>query len=168
MSYERKICYSLFYFCQRLEWFFVNNLISVILLQGTDITEAFECHHLNPVVEKMIEKYFIKDAKTPRNSPFTFKEDGFYRTLKRAVREELKKIPPSERRRTDAIIDGLFATVLLTSALSCWSKNYWIVMASYLVASVSLAWTTVAAHNYIHMKPSWRMYLFNFSLWSYR
>ncbi|CAH0702839.1 unnamed protein product [Spodoptera exigua] len=138
------------------------------LAKGTDITEAFECHHLNPVVEKVKDKYYVRDAKTPRNSPFTFEEDGFYKTLKRSVAEELKKIPESEKKRSTLIIDGLFATLLISSALSCWATNYWIVMVSYLVASLTLAWTTVAAHNYIHMKTNWRMYLFNLSLWSYR
>ncbi|CAH0605491.1 unnamed protein product [Chrysodeixis includens] len=143
-----------------VEWFELS--------KGTDITEAFESHHLNPVVEKMIEKYYIRDAKTPRNSPFTFKEDGFYKTLKRAVREELKKIPPSQSKRTTYIVDGLLATLLTSSVIACWSTNYWVVMVSYLIAALSLAWTTVASHNYIHMKTNWRMYLFNLSMWSYR
>uniref|UniRef100_A0A2H1VNC5 Cytochrome b5-related protein n=1 Tax=Spodoptera frugiperda TaxID=7108 RepID=A0A2H1VNC5_SPOFR len=138
------------------------------LSKGTDITEAFECHHLNPVVEKMIEKYYKRDAKTQRNSPFTFEEDGFYKTLKRAVREEIKKIPPSKQKRPDYIIDSLFATVLLSSAISCWSTDYWIVMGAYLTASLALAWTTVASHSYVHMKTNWRMYLFNLTLMSYR
>lgn len=138
------------------------------LSKGTDITEAFECHHFNPVVEKVKEKYYIRDAQTPRNSPFTFEEDGFYKTLKRSVIEELKKIPPTEKKWSNLIIDGLFSTCLISSALSCWATDYWVVMVSYLVASLALAWNTVAAHNYIHMRTNWRMYLFNFSLWSYR
>lgn len=116
----------------------------------------------------MIEKYYIRKSKTPRNSPFTFEEDGFYRSLKRDVRAVLKKIPKSERKHADHIIDGLFTTVLLSSALSCWANDYWLVMTSYLVASLALAWTTVASHSYIHMKTNWRMYLFNFTLMSYR
>lgn len=119
-------------------------------------------------VEKILAKHYVREAKTPRNSPFTFEEDGFYRTLKREVVEELKKIPKHVPKYADRIIDGLFSTFLITSALACWAKNYWIVMASYLIASLSLAWTVVAAHNYIHRKTNWRMYLFNFSLWSYR
>ncbi|PZC85570.1 hypothetical protein B5X24_HaOG216678 [Helicoverpa armigera] len=138
------------------------------LSKGTDITEAFETHHLNPVVEKMLEKYYVRDAKTPRNSPFTFEEDGFYRTLKRAVRKEIEKIPASERRKPNYIIDGLFATTLISSVISCWAANYWVVMISYLVASLSLAWTCIASHSYIHIRSNWRMYLFNLTLWSYR
>ncbi|KAJ8733394.1 hypothetical protein PYW08_001692 [Mythimna loreyi] len=138
------------------------------LSKGTDITEAFECHHLNPVVEKMIEKYYIRNAKSKRNSPFTFEEDGFYKTLKRDVREVMKTIPKSERKIADHIIDGLFTTVLISSAISCWASNDWVVMVSYLVASLALSLTTIASHSYIHMKTNWRMYLFNLILISYR
>lgn len=138
------------------------------LSKGTDITEAFECHHFNPTVETHLQKYYVRNAKTPRNSPFTFKEDGFYKTLKGAVREELKKIPPHVARYADFITDGLLATALLTSAIMCSSKNYWVVMISYFAASLSLAWLVIASHNYIHRKDNWRMYLFNFGLWSYR
>lgn len=119
-------------------------------------------------VWKMLEKYYVRDAKTPRNSPFTFKDDGFYRSLKRVVAEELKKIPPHIPSYSNMIIDGLFITLLISSALSCWSKDYWVVMASYLIASLTLAWVVVASHNYIHRRSNWRMYLFNMSLWSYR
>ncbi|VVD04212.1 unnamed protein product, partial [Leptidea sinapis] len=77
---------------------------------GTDVTEAFEAHHLNPNTVKVLEKFYKRDAKTPRNSPFTFKDD----------------------------------------------------------ASVTMAWVIVAAHNYIHKRTSWRMYIFNIGLWSYR
>ncbi|CAB3236902.1 unnamed protein product [Arctia plantaginis] len=75
------------------------------LTKGTDITEAFESHHLNPAAEKILTQYYIKDAKTPRNSPFTFKEDGFYKTLKKVVFEELKKIPKDGTKTTDRITD---------------------------------------------------------------
>ncbi|GBP72168.1 Cytochrome b5-related protein [Eumeta japonica] len=138
------------------------------LTQGTDITEAFETHHINASVEKVLEKYYVRDATLPRNSPFTFNDNGFYRTLKRAVREEIKKIPKDVTRRADLIIDGLLATLLITSALVCGSKDYRVVMGSYLLASLALAWVVIASHNYLHRKSNWRMYLFNLSLWSYR
>lgn len=136
--------------------------------QGTDITEAFEVHHLSESVETLLQKFYVREAKTPRNSPFTFKEDGFYKTLKRDVIAELKKLPKSYNRETDMITDGLLVTCFVTAALSCWFSSPWLVWASYLVSSVSLAWLTVASHNYIHRKTNWRMYCFNFSMWSYR
>ncbi|XP_050667625.1 cytochrome b5-related protein-like [Leptidea sinapis] len=138
------------------------------LTKGTDITEAFEVHHLNPSTVKVLEKFYKRDAKTPRNSPFTFKDDGFYRTLKNKVWEEIQKIPNKESIRTSFICDSLLFTCLVSSTITCWAKDYWIVMLSYIVASVSMAWVMVAAHNYIHKRTNWRMYLFNIGLWSYR
>ncbi|KAM3967180.1 cytochrome b5-related protein [Aphomia sociella] len=139
------------------------------LTKGTDITEAFEVHHLNPSTYKILEKYYVKPATTPRNSPFTFKKDDFYYSLKNEVVEILKKIPKGVgTRKTNLIIDGLLTTLLITSALSCYTNNVWITIGSYLVASISMAWSIVAAHNYIHRKTNWRMYIFNVGLWSYR
>ncbi|XP_045446994.1 cytochrome b5-related protein-like [Melitaea cinxia] len=138
------------------------------LTKGTDITEAFESHHIKKIAEDMLQQFYVRDAKTPRNSPFTFKEDGFFRTLKRAVREELKKVPKDVSKNTDMITDGLLVTFLLSSAMSCWATNYWVIWMSYIVASVTLGWVVVASHNYIHRRSNWRMYIFNLSLWSYR
>ncbi|XP_052740595.1 cytochrome b5-related protein [Bicyclus anynana] len=138
------------------------------LTKGTDITEAFESHHIRPIAEKMLPQFYVRDAKTPRNSPFTFKEDGFYRTLKTLVNEEIKKVPKDKLKNTDMVTDGLFVTLVVASTLSCWTTNYWLAVGSFIVASVSLAWLTVAAHNYIHRRTNWRMYYFNLSLWSFR
>ncbi|XP_059052809.1 cytochrome b5-related protein-like [Achroia grisella] len=138
------------------------------LTKGTDITEAFEVHHLNPSIYKILEKYYVKPAATPRNSPFTFKKDDFYDSLKKDVVEELKKIPKGVGTRTDQIIDGLLFTLLVTSVLACYSSNYWVATVSYFIASLSMAWAMVASHNYIHRKSNWRMYVFNIGLWSYR
>ncbi|CAK1546131.1 unnamed protein product [Leptosia nina] len=138
------------------------------LSKGLDVTEAFEAHHLNPSTEKMLAKFYVRDAKTPRNSPFTFKEDGFYRSLKKRVWEDLKTIPKTENQRSDRVIDGLLATCLAASTIACWTESYWLGMLAYLSASLSLAWILVAAHNYIHKATNFRMYYFNLALWSYR
>lgn len=66
-------------------WFFIP--------QGTDITEAFEVHHINHAkVENILQEYRVRDAKLPRNFKFTFKDTGFYRTVRRRVAEKLKTI----------------------------------------------------------------------------
>ncbi|CAK1546130.1 unnamed protein product [Leptosia nina] len=138
------------------------------LTKGTDITEAFESHHLKPSTEKLLDKFYIKDAVTPRNSPFTFKEDGFYRTLKRLVYEELKRIPKDANKTSDRITDGLFIVLLCCSSLASWVTVYWLSVLWCVVAAVSLALLTVTCHNFIHRRTNWRMFLFNMSMWSYR
>lgn len=139
-----------------------------MLTQGTDITEAFECHHLSPSTEKLLNKFYVRDAKVPRNSPFTFKEDGFYRTLKREVYDELRKIPKNASKIADHITDVLFVSLLISSAVACLFHNSWMANFWYLIAAVCLTLLTVACHNYIHRKNNWRMYLFNLSMTSYR
>lgn len=61
--------------------------------QGTDITEAFEVHHLNYAkAEGLLQDYRVRDASLPRNFKLTFDETGFYRTLRHRVAEALKTI----------------------------------------------------------------------------
>lgn len=61
--------------------------------QGTDITEAFEVHHLNyDKVQRILKEFWVRDAKHPRNFKLTFKESGFYSTLRRRVFEQLETI----------------------------------------------------------------------------
>lgn len=65
------------------------------MFQGTDITELFEAHHISTSVNKVLEKYKVRDAKQPRNYKFTFHETGFYRTLKRKVSAKLQTVDRS-------------------------------------------------------------------------
>ncbi|XP_063533222.1 cytochrome b5-related protein-like [Cydia strobilella] len=138
------------------------------LTKGTDITEAYECHHFSKSVDTILTKYYVRDAKTPRNSPFTFDDNGFFRSLKRAVAKELPKIPKNVTKQSDRIIDGLFAAYLLLAAFSCYTKVSILANLSWMLASLMLAWTVVASHNYIHRRSNWRMHLFSMSMWSYR
>ena len=55
------------------------------MTQGTDITEPFESSHFGLKHEQLLEKFFVKKIETPRNSPYTFRENGFFKTLKRKV-----------------------------------------------------------------------------------
>lgn len=65
----------------------------IALTKGTDITEAFEVHHIYPEEpERRLKKYEIRRATEPRNFKFTFNDDGFYRTFKRKVGEKLRTV----------------------------------------------------------------------------
>ncbi|GJQ73722.1 hypothetical protein Trydic_g14056 [Trypoxylus dichotomus] len=134
------------------------------MTKGTDITEAFEVHHIKGVAETLLPKYLVKKAQTPRISPYTFEENGFYRTLKQNVREELKRIPKRAIIISALYIDALLLGTFAFSILSCRTWNYWYT----LIAGYFLASLTVAAHNYFHQKDNFRMYYFNFSLMSFK
>lgn len=77
--------------------------------QGTDITEAFEVHHLNyGRAESLLQDYRVRDAKLPRNFKFTFKETGFYRTLRRRVAEKVKTISHKRAQFMSKVYCGYF------------------------------------------------------------
>lgn len=70
-------------------------ILSMFSIQGTDITEFFEAHHISPSTATYLETFKVRDAKEPRNYKFTFSDTGFYRTLKRKVHQKLKTIDRS-------------------------------------------------------------------------
>lgn len=147
---------------------FVLKFFSVFVFQGTDITEAFETHHLNGIAETILPEYYIKNAQSPRNSPFTFEEHGFYRTLKAKVALKVKELPKGIRKKSDMVTDSLLVAVLIISSLCCrtWN-NLLLQVALVLINGFLLSALTTCAHNYFHRKDSWRMYLFNVGGLSY-
>nr|CAI5858614.1 unnamed protein product [Callosobruchus analis] len=130
------------------------------LTKGTDITEAFEVHHISEQPEALLKKYYIRDAKTKRNAPFTFDNNGFYRTLKAEVRKHLKTIPKQPINTTNFLMDAMVALLFLFSTMSVYFWSFGI----GILAGMFLAWVTIAAHNYTHQKDNFRMYYFQFSL----
>jgi hypothetical protein len=143
---------------------FCTAIFSTKLLQGTDITEAFETHHISSLPENLLMKFYVRKARTKRHSPFTFDEFGFYRTLKRRVRERYDSLPKLEAERSKRTIEGLAAGMFLFSAAaSIFSGWNWPKVVCCLLGGLFMTWTTICAHNFIHQKDNWRMYLFNFN-----
>ncbi|XP_056633075.1 cytochrome b5-related protein-like [Diorhabda carinulata] len=130
------------------------------LTKGTDLTEAFEVHHLTELPEQILKKYFVKNAKTKRNSPFTFNENGFYRTLKKEIRPVLKNVPKQSMKNTNFICDAMVFLLFLFAILATLDWNYWLGN----LAGIILGMLTIATHNYTHMKDNFRMYYFQFSM----
>ncbi|GAB0086964.1 Cytochrome b5-related protein [Sergentomyia squamirostris] len=135
------------------------------MTKGTDITEAFEAHHISEIPEKLLEKFKIRDAKEPRNFTLTFKDDGFYRTLKRRVREKLKNIDTA----TPAKLSNLYTDTLLI--LTYVTAVAALVTQSYIVGALAgtiLTLAAVSSHNYFHRRNNWRMYIFNLCFMNYK
>lgn len=132
--------------------------------QGTDITEAFEVHHLSKAPEEMLSKFRVRSTKTKRNSPFTFKEDGFYRTLKRNIREVWKTLPEQPVKTSAVFTDSMCLAMFLFGILAVTYENYFLAV----LAGNLLALTTIASHNYIHKKDNFRMYYFSLCGLDYR
>ncbi|KAJ8937274.1 hypothetical protein NQ318_005672 [Aromia moschata] len=136
----------------------------ITLSKGLDITEAFEVHHLTSLPEEMLKKYYVKKADRKRNGPFTFKEDGFYRTLKREIQKTLKTVPKQSSKMSNFLIDALVFFLFLFSTLAVRYHSYGL----GLLSGLFLGMVTIASHNYIHRKDNWRMYLWQFSLMQVR
>ncbi|KAK5641851.1 hypothetical protein RI129_010398 [Pyrocoelia pectoralis] len=134
------------------------------LTKGTDVTELFETHHLSDKPEKVLPKYFVRQSTTPRNSPFTFKDGDFYKTLKRNVMEVYPNLPKWPIRRSKLIADCLLVLYLTLTFVATVSWNFKL----GLVAGLVLYLTAVASHNFFHQKDNFRMYYFDFSLLSSR
>ncbi|XP_055691864.1 cytochrome b5-related protein-like [Lutzomyia longipalpis] len=135
------------------------------LTKGTDITEAFEAHHISEGPERLLEKFKIRDAKEPRNYNLTFKEDGFFRTFKRRVREKLKTVDMvTPARLSNLYTDVLFIMTYVMAVAALVTKNY---IVGFL-AALTLTWCVICAHNYFHRRNNWRMYIFNLSFMSFK
>uniref|UniRef100_A0A182WA50 Cytochrome b5-related protein n=1 Tax=Anopheles minimus TaxID=112268 RepID=A0A182WA50_9DIPT len=134
------------------------------LTKGTDITEAFETHHISRRAEQMLPKFFVRQATQPRNVRLTFHEHGFYRTLKRRIREQLGRVDTTPKEHSRRILDALIGAVLVTAYLAVRFGSFTI----GLVCAICVNATIIAAHNFLHQRDNWRMYVFNIAFLSYR
>nr|ARD71179.1 desaturase [Spodoptera exigua] len=135
----------------------------ISVTKGTDITEAFETHHLKGIAESLLPNYYVRKAIKPRNQPFTFKEDGFYKTLKLKVMDQMALIPKDVRKKSDFITDSLLLALIILAPLSCWGWTQSFVIGASLTFSTGFVLSSLVtcAHNYFHRGDNWRMYIFN-------
>lgn len=137
----------------------------ITLTEGIDITEQFETHHLSDHAEKLLTKFYVREASQPRNYKITFEENGFYKTLKRRVASKITShINKSSVASSRFYCDLMLASTILAFILVSRDYNY----VTMLTAACCLVMLTVIAHNFIHQRDNWRMYLINFSMQNYR
>lgn len=133
------------------------------LTKGVDITEQFETHHIGDKAEQLLPKFYVRDAKLPRNYNFTYNPDGFYRTLKRKVAAQLPSVDRSPEKTSKMISDLLLCLVFTGSVLATKDENIYLA----LLAGMFLNFLSITAHNFFHQKDNWRMLCFNLSLLNY-
>ncbi|KXS16938.1 hypothetical protein M427DRAFT_54965 [Gonapodya prolifera JEL478] len=152
------------------------------MTEGSDITEAFEAHHPNIayIREKILPKYYVRDADWPRESPLTFTTGGFYDKLRDRVRVTLKRLGPGPRRWTNFYADA--SALLFEGALGALAFVGPNVFGPGNPLDLGLGWTVglsigtgliggalvVMGHNFLHMKDNKRMYYTNIAGSSYR
>ncbi|CAG7727030.1 unnamed protein product [Allacma fusca] len=134
------------------------------MTRGTDITEAFESSHVINVkhVEQILAKYYVGMAKSPRISPYTFKQEGFYKTLKRKIEPILQEVGTGPDVTVRAITDGLVLTSITLAVLGVtWQSVILLALSGFILTSA-----TIASHNFFHLKHNWRTYYWDLSLLS--
>lgn len=136
----------------------------LVLTQGVDVTEQFESHHITGAAEKILPKYFVRNASHPRNYKITFDESGFYRTLKRRVANKIEFLDHSQSGISSFYCDFMFTSLMLLAVVSARDDNLFM----GFLASIALLWLSEISHNFIHKKDNWRMYLMNLSCVSFR
>jgi len=113
----------------------------------------------------MLSKFYVRQADTPRKSPFTFNPDGFYNVLKSRVVEKLSYVnQDSASIKSTLVVDTYFLVVLALCVGVAQTQNYFLA----LLAGSVMALGTVASHNFTHLKDNWRMYYMNLCLLSIR
>ncbi|OXA51195.1 Cytochrome b5-related protein [Folsomia candida] len=134
------------------------------LTQGTDITEAFETSHIVNVdlVEKNLAKFYVQDATKPRISPYTFKENGFFKTLKKKIAPIMTTVGTGPTNQVILMQDGMVAMFLGCMLLGTWLDSTVLKIISGFFLAVQL----IGAHNFFHLKDNWRKYYFDLGLLS--
>lgn len=130
--------------------------------KGTDITEAFETHHIKASVRSYLKQYYVQPATGMRFSPYTFHEDGFYRTLMRRAEPILATIHTGPTLRSKIWIDILMITTMATAILTATTSSY----ALGFLAGFLMNFTVMGAHNFLHLRDNLHMYYFDFSFMS--
>ncbi|XP_055547327.1 cytochrome b5-related protein-like [Wyeomyia smithii] len=134
------------------------------MTKGTDITEAFETHHISNVAEMFLPTYKVRMAKEPRNIRLTFDEKGFYRTLKGRVAERLDGLDLHRKRHSEIIQDSLVAVSFFLAFLAVNLNS--ILLA--IVCGFAICWVMNCAHNFFHRRDNWRILVYNMVFLSYR
>lgn len=139
------------------------------LTKGTDVTEAFEAHHIRyEIASKVLQKFFVREAKSPRNYRFTYDEEGFYKTLRGKVEAKLPTLDRSDLWKSKIILDFsvfffFFASIFSVRVEEIWMRNFLIFVAAFFAACLQ-----GISHNFIHQRNNFRMYASNFLLIGWR
>ncbi|XP_071551820.1 cytochrome b5-related protein-like [Panulirus ornatus] len=134
----------------------------LLATRGTDITEVFESSHLTTLPHTLLPKYFVRNAHTPRNSPYTFHQDGFFKTFRRKVGPVLRRVGRGPTWGMVLIQDTL-AVVFASSMLAAAVSDF---VSLAVVAGIFLSLTGNCSHNFVHQRDSWRMYYFDLTFLS--
>jgi hypothetical protein len=140
----------------------------ITMTQGNDITELFESYHPNiDKPKQLLQKYFIRKIKEPRNSDaFTFDSNDFYFTFRRRAWDILKIHGTGPTSQMLLIHDSLLLTFLLFLTLTMnpslssptFSGSSWSWLPLSIITGFILQCLGTCCHNFYHQKNNWRMF----------
>jgi len=139
----------------------------ITLTKGTDITEAFETSHVFGVSDKILAKYWVREAQAPRKSRFTFTENGFFKTVQRRAAPILKEMGTGPTLLSTLTMDFLGITFLVLLG----GLAYYPCLSLAVLAGIFLGMTSICAHNWFHLGDrvaGLRRFYFDLSLASSR
>lgn len=116
----------------------------------------------------MLKKYYVKDAQLPRNYKLTYKDNDFYRTLKRRVAAKMNTLDHTPIEKSKMYFNLVLMALIIFTILTASCKNWYSNITCGLFAALHLAWLLTMTHNYIHQSNNWRMYLSNLTLMGWR
>jgi hypothetical protein len=136
--------------------------------RGQDCTAAFEVHHLNMVkVQTTLKQFYVRDVDSKylgATQPYSWSDDGFYRTLRKEAWEVLKN--HGGNRATNFMIFLNFVVLVLFFAAFTITYE----TGSYLYAFLT-AYTIYllmgVGHNFFHQQNSWWRYCFDFTVFTH-
>ncbi|KAI9014324.1 hypothetical protein DFJ74DRAFT_682127 [Hyaloraphidium curvatum] len=125
------------------------------ITKGTDVTELFESHHLDiERVRAILNKYRVRDADFPRESPLTFNPDGFYSVLRARALAKVKEVGPRPKLLSKLVADGTAGLYLFLILRAAYKRSVGLAVAAGAAAG---ALSTIA-HNFGHQAENWRRY----------
>ncbi|XP_037068391.1 cytochrome b5-related protein-like [Pollicipes pollicipes] len=112
--------------------------------------------------ERLLAQHHVRAAHQPRNAPYTFLEDGFYRTLKRRAAPVLRRLGTGPGLATRVIADTCVGAFLAASAASVLLRSPLLALA----AGGALMLAIGTGHNFLHQRDNWRMFYLDLSFLS--
>ena len=99
--------------------------------------------------EALLKKYYVREcpADIVRKTPFTFHENGFYKTLKRKVVPVLREAGGTGPTKKMLLIqDSLVGLYHVLFAATILTQSYFVAA----ITGVALGMSTSCAHNFFH------------------
>ena len=78
------------------------------------------------VPQKMLDKFWVKKASRPRNSRFTFENDGFFKAVQQKAAVILKEVGTGPTLLSTLTMDSLVVTFVLLFSMLCFNPCWYL------------------------------------------